>query len=113
MFSKIHNRFNGRGGKRMIMAAAVCVAGLMMGVGGTLLAQLANPNPVPLTENPPCPYIANPTCNPTYPCMGLSFDSTTLVNYSGGSIPGEGCGDQATPLGDVPCGPGRPTPCSQ
>ena len=51
MFSKIHNRFNDRGGKRMIMVAAVCVAGLAAGIGGrVVLAQLREGNPQTTTE---------------------------------------------------------------
>jgi hypothetical protein len=80
MFSKIHNRFNDRGGKRMIMAAAVCAAGLMVGAGGgALLAQLNNANPVPNTETPTVPCcISEMGCSA--PCQNdANGESTEIV----------------------------------
>lgn len=118
MFSKIHGRFTWRSGKAgMILAVAVCAAGMAVGGGGKiLLAQLTGPNPTSNLEAIPCPYIAG-TCTATYPCIPLAFSGTVEVNYTGGSVPGpsatDGCGDEPTPLGDVPCGAGRSVACSQ
>ena len=55
MFRAIRERLNWQSGKsRLAMAAAICAAGLAIGLGGSaLLAQLNEGNPVPNTESTP------------------------------------------------------------
>ncbi len=114
MFSKIHGRFNGRGGKvRLTFAALICAAGLGLGTEGTtVLAQLTVGNPKPALEwngmyN--CP--ANTSCE-AVPCPHPSAtDScgTYVQSLFIGSIcqPNNGGADSSCSY------IGSPTVCSQ
>ncbi len=56
------------------MAVTLCAAGIVAGVaGGVALAQLANPNPEPLTESTKIPC-----------CLSTQGCGSGCVNYSGG-----------------------------
>lgn len=88
MFSKILKGFHGRGGKRMIVAAAVCAVGLGIGFGGgSLLAQLTGPNPTSNVEAEQC-------CEPIDGCpfscynFGIagSIETTNMQYYCGCSV---------------------------
>ena len=122
MFRGTRERFDRPSGKiRPAMAAAICAAGLGIGVGGTVaFAGLLGPNPTPQTETPKCPYVTVAGCNATPPCFGSPLvDTVKSVNYDGGALPSSmGCGDMVVilPNGDtteVPCGPSGADNCSQ
>ena len=91
MFRAIRERLNWQSGKsRLAMAAAICAAGLAIGLGGSaLLAQLTSPNPVPQTETTkygPCVDLV-PCADSTCP-LGLCYPAPgSLTVQVPGTVP--------------------------
>ena len=104
MFNTIHNRFNWRSGRaRLIAAAAICVAGLVIGTGaGTLLAQLKGPNPATSTEAGSCVGQVG-GCVIWCKIWGQGSEDVTAVSYQGCKT--GPAGEQCQPDGtEVVCG---------